>query len=656
VGRLLLQHVSLVQPVASAPVLWLHEHSQLSVQHVRIVGQGARLCVGSHGALTLDNVDFRQWTSSDGAHEGGDNVCIFLQAGGTLRCGDGNVFAHHSDGERVSRQRPAVLATSPNCLWPHPGTEFVSYIELERLAHYWTWPLPSLATRMPPGFLRDGQPAPGRLWPQRWHAIEAARGGARPQNAMGLVLACIQPGDELLLGSGIFELPERYWCSIGAIRGAGTSRTIVRLPLSSCVHVTHDADVRLQDLTLQVRSEGPWFWVFGRLRLRSTSLQRLGSGGGNRGGRVCVSSGGELRWEGDNSWEQWAGSGSGGGHLVACQPGTQNRPGGKVAGEGYGNVFSREGGAGAFACEVGTGRSMELCWLVEGLEWPAEPPSLLAEAAPPIPNEDQEDDSPTNAEDHAESSSQRCYYVETSSDQVDPASEAAAAEAAVEQFLSGGAKPNETEPEPEPETGPEMIMAPQEEPQSSGPQSDADAEEGEGTSTTVDSESGAVTITDDGDGALPELSPASGTTAVLPVASWSNCEVALSSALFGDRVVFGAGIFRLPRNWAASCLSGLAELRGDGIDQTIVYLPPGGVWFGPAFASEGRPSRQQYLERQQLTFGGVGPGPGAARPGGVPTKKTVRLLLPVGCVSMLPPRCARRRCAPGHARHALGAG
>ena len=86
------------------------------------------------------------------------------------------MFSHRSTGQLISLDRPAVLGASPNCLWPHPAVEFISYVELEKLAHGWEWPLAHLSDGMPPGFDVDGRETPGKLWPQTWHAIEAIRG------------------------------------------------------------------------------------------------------------------------------------------------------------------------------------------------------------------------------------------------------------------------------------------------------------------------------------------------------------------------------------------------------------------------------------------------------------------------------------------------
>ena len=79
--------------------------------------------------------------------------------------------------------------------------------------------------------------------------------------------------------------------------------------------------------------------------------------------------------EGANDWSAWGGTAGGGGHLVAAQPG------GRLTGSGHGNLFGRD----AFACEVGTGRSIEMCWLARSWVWPVNPPLDLAEAAPAIP-------------------------------------------------------------------------------------------------------------------------------------------------------------------------------------------------------------------------------------------------------------------------------
>ena len=393
-GRLVIENLSLVQQAVSAPVLWLHEHSVLTLHRARVVGTGVRLCAGTHAKLDIDHCDFRQWLSAAGGRptapkhkdlkipknlgrEGGDNVCIFLQATALLRCGAGNVFSHRSNGELVSTSRPAVLALSPNCLWPHPAVEFTSYVELEKLAHGWVWPLPHLAERMPAGYDTDGREQSGKLWPQEWHAMEAARGGVRANNSLGLVLACAQPGDMLMLGSGIFELPEHWWCSLGEIHGAGVERTTVRLPLDSCIHVAVGLELLITNCNVEARTSGSWFWVLGRLRLRNTQLLRFGDCGGSGGGRICVGSTGELSVEGGNNWVAWGGVNNGGGRLVAMQPG------GRLSGSGHGNHF----GSDAFACEVGTGRSIEMCWLARGWLWPTHPPLDLAEAAPAIPKQ-----------------------------------------------------------------------------------------------------------------------------------------------------------------------------------------------------------------------------------------------------------------------------
>ena len=105
---------------------------------------------------------------ADIAEEGADNVAVYLQAGATLSCGNGNVFSHPSNGERISARRPAVLAASPNRLWPHPASEFGTSLELEQLGHGWVWPLPHLAQRMPDGWREDGQRDETQHWPMQW--------------------------------------------------------------------------------------------------------------------------------------------------------------------------------------------------------------------------------------------------------------------------------------------------------------------------------------------------------------------------------------------------------------------------------------------------------------------------------------------------------
>ena len=77
-----------------------------------------------------------------------------------------------------------------------------------------------------------------------------------------------------------------------------------------------------------------------------------------------------------------------------------------------------------------------------------------------------------------------------------------------------------------------------------------------------------------------------------------------------------------------TCLNGLAEIRGDGIDQTFLYLPSGGgAWFGPPYANEGKNIVAQEQERRQLDLYGVGPGPGVKRVAGAPTNAATKARL-----------------------------
>ena len=92
-GWLTLEHVILVQQEPAGALLWVHEESQLTLSHAKVIGEGSRFCVANNGMLEIDHVDFREWVAPrPGVKEGADNVCVFLQGGGTLRCGDGNVF------------------------------------------------------------------------------------------------------------------------------------------------------------------------------------------------------------------------------------------------------------------------------------------------------------------------------------------------------------------------------------------------------------------------------------------------------------------------------------------------------------------------------------------------------------------------------------
>jgi hypothetical protein len=59
------------------------------------------------------------------------------------------------------------------------------------------------------------------------------------------------------------------------------------------------------------------------------------------------------------------------------------------------------------------------------------------------------------------------------------------------------------------------------------------------------------------------------------------------------------------RGWlrarGATRLSELTEIRGDGIEKTVLYLPPaGGAWFGPPLAAEGRPAQQQQYHLRPI--------------------------------------------------------
>ena len=285
-GWLTLEHVILVQQEPAGALLWVHEESQLTLSHAKVIGEGSRFCVANNGMLEIDHVDFREWVAPrPGVKEGADNVCVFLQAGGTLRCGDGNVFSHPTNGERISSRRPCVLAASPNCLWPHPAAEFESSVELEQLGHGWLWPLPHLAKRMPNGWRRDGQRDDSLTWPQQWHVLEGLRGGIRPQNSMPIVIASAQPGDVLLLGAGEFELPENWWSALGGIHGVGAGKTVLRLPANSPLTFCVEGECEIRDCTIEVRAPTVWAWVLEgcTLRVRGTLLKRCGNK------RVCLS-------------------------------------------------------------------------------------------------------------------------------------------------------------------------------------------------------------------------------------------------------------------------------------------------------------------------------------------------------------------------------
>lgn len=393
-GWLTLEHVVLVQQEPAGTLLWVHEESKLTLNDAKVVGEGARFCIGGNGALELNSVDFREWVAPrPGVREGADNVCVFLQAGATLRCGDGNVFSHPTNGERISARRPCVLAASPNCLWPHPAAEFESSVELEQLGHGWLWPLPHLAKRMPNGWRRDGQRDESLTWPQQWHVLEGVRGGLRPQNSLPIVVASAQPGDVLLLGAGEFELPENWWSTLGGIHGVGAAKTVLQLPASSPLVFCTEGECEIRDCTIEVRAPTLWAWILQgcTLRFRGTLLKRIGhcGGRGDGGGRLCVAPGGRLVFEGPNDWSDWSKTlgGERGGALVEVLRG------GAVAGSvprtelkklepSVQNVFNTrvaeaEPGLGptTLAHAVGTSRTIELKWLRYQWDWPVLPPT-----------------------------------------------------------------------------------------------------------------------------------------------------------------------------------------------------------------------------------------------------------------------------------------
>ena len=396
-GSLVLEHVVLVQRETAAPVLWVHEESELKLSHAKVIGEGVRFCVGTNSHLGLDHVDFREWVAPrPGLKEGADNVCVYLQAGGTLTCGDGNVFSHPTSGERISNRRPCVLAASPNCLWPHPATEFASSVELEQLGHGWVWPLPHLAKRMPNGWRRDGQRDDALTWPQQWHVLEGLRGGVRPQNSMPLVIASAQPGDVLLLGAGEFELPENWWCYLGGIHGVGAEKTVLRLPAFSPIYFAgglNGGECEIRDCTIEVRAPTVWAWMLEgmTLRIRGTAIRRVGhcGGRGDGGGRFCVAPGARMVFEGPNDWRDWSKTpenGERGGVLVECLRGgfvagsvpKVARPEDMKTVENVFNTRMPEGetvpGPTTLAHAVGTGRTIELKWLRYQWDWPVPPP------------------------------------------------------------------------------------------------------------------------------------------------------------------------------------------------------------------------------------------------------------------------------------------
>ncbi len=47
-----------------------------------------------------------------------------------------------------------------------------------------------------------------------------------------------------------------------------------------------------------------------------------------------------------------------------------------------------------------------------------------------------------------------------------------------------------------------------------------------------------------------------------------------------DKITIGEGEFQLPRYWWATQMNGVGGIKGAGADNTVLHLPPGGMWFG----------------------------------------------------------------------------
>ena len=120
----------------------------------------------------------------------------------------------------------------------------------------------------------------------------------------------------------------------------------------------------------------------------------------------------------------------------------------------------------------------------------------------------------------------QCFYILSSTQDVDEESEAAAVDLAVQVFMtepdepSPEPEPGEPEPEPEPETEPERGV-----------------------------EEEAQAVVPYGARLAPLLGMATPSSSEPQGDAWSNCEIALTSCVARDRLIFGSGVFRLPRHW-----------------------------------------------------------------------------------------------------------
>ena len=643
-GSLVLEHVVLVQRETAAPVLWVHEESELKLSHAKVIGEGVRFCVGTNSHLEMDHIDFREWVAPrPGLKEGADNVCVYLQAGGTLLCGDGNVFSHPTSGERISNRRPCVLAASPNCLWPHPATEFASSVELEQLGHGWVWPLPHLGKRMPNGWRRDGQRDDELTWPQQWHVLEGLRGGVRPHNSMALVIASTQPGDVLLLGAGEFELPENWWCYLGGIHGVGAAKTVLRMPAFSPIYFAgglNGGECEIRDCTIEVRAPTIWAWMLEgmTLRIRGTAIRRVGhcGGRGDGGGRFCVAPGARMVFEGPNDWRDWsktAENGERGGVLVECLRG------GVVAGsvpkvdreedaKTVENVFNTripEGetipGPTTLVHSVGTGRTLELKWLRYQWDWPVPPPvdEIMDDdgksAADPDEDKSAAGDDPENPEAPPPVSPARIQSKITNArgEELDANGQVMMEPNATWKVMGWTSETNEMDGSA---GAPSMIGQMIADRQQRGGENKGDkkadkkkaakekkAKEDEDSKDKkkykkkgkkgkdaelepdASNPSSALAINLEPEPVnlnlrQLEASQLMGTDAPVAGGGAANCELALSSVREKDHVTIGAGKFEMPRYWWATQMSGAAKIQGQGADKTVLYLPPGGVWFG----------------------------------------------------------------------------